>query len=79
MVFEITHDELERLYSAPGLEQYQPEAILVQTFDGDTVAALCYTLSEVPQPGEANAEYAVRLRAVLSKLEFPQDYVASIA
>jgi hypothetical protein len=79
MVFAITHDELERLYSAPGLGQYRPEAILVQTFDGDTVAALCYNLSEAPQPGEANGEYAVRLRAVLSKCEFPRDYVASIA
>ena len=40
--------------------------------------ALCYNLLEAPGAAESNAEYAAQLKAVLSKLGFPQAYVASI-
>ena len=30
MLFALTHSELDRLYAAPGLEQYRPEAVLAQ-------------------------------------------------
>ncbi len=79
MVFALTHDELDKLYTAPGLEQYRPEALLAHSMEGETLPALCYNLREAPGPDEANTEYAARLRAVLSKLEFPPDYVASIS
>jgi hypothetical protein len=79
IVFELTHDELEKLYSTPGLEQYRPEAILVRSMDGDSLPALCYNLQEAPRPGEANSEYAARLQAVLGKLGFPPEYIESIA
>ena len=79
MVFALTHDELERLYAAPGLEDYRPEALLAHALDGETWPALCYNLREAPQPDEANEEYAARLRAVLSRLEFPPEYVASVS
>ena len=79
MVFALTHDDLERLYSAPGLEQYRPEAVLAYSMEGDTLPALCYNLREAPGPDEANTEYAARLRAVLGKLEFPPEYIASIS
>ena len=79
MVFSVTHDELERLYTAPGLEQYRPEAILVHTLKGELLPALCYNLREAPGPDEANPEYAARLRAALCRLDFPPDYVASVS
>lgn len=79
MVFALTHAELQRLYSAPGLEPYRAEAVLARTLDGETFAALCYNLPAAPPAGERNAEYAERLRVVLSKLEFPREYVASVA
>ena len=79
MVFALTHDELESLYAAPGLEQYRPEAILAHSLEGETMPALCYNLREAPGPDEANAEYAARLRAVLGELEFPPDYIASVS
>jgi len=79
MLFALTHDELERLYTASGLEEYRPEAILTQSMDGETLPALCYNLREVPGPDEANTDYAVRLRAVLGKLGFPSEYIASIS
>ncbi|MGI9293063.1 MAG: gamma-glutamylcyclotransferase [Pseudomonadales bacterium] len=79
MIFALTHDELEKLYTAPGLEEYRPEAILAQTLEGGTLPALCYNLREAPRPDEANPEYAARLRETLRKLDFPPDYVASVS
>jgi hypothetical protein len=61
MVFALTHGDLERLYAAPGLEQYRPEAILARTMEGEASPALCYNLREAPGPDETNPEYAARL------------------
>ena len=79
MLFALTHAELDRLYAAPGLELYSPEAVLARTLDGAVTPALCYNLREAPRPEEQNPEYAVRLQRTLSKLDFPPDYVASIS
>ncbi len=79
MVFALTHDELERLYSPPGLEAYRPEAVLARGLEGGAWPALCYNLRQAPGPGEANAEYAASLREVLRRLEFPPEYVASVS
>lgn len=78
MVFSLTHNELDQLYSAPGLEEYRPETMFVHLLEGDRLSALCYNLRDVPQPGEANEEYAKRLRATLTKLGFPSEYVESV-
>ncbi len=78
MVFALTHDELGRLYSAPGLEQYRAEAILARSLDGEAFPALCYNLQERPESGETDPEYAARLRAALNRLGFPPDYVTSV-
>jgi hypothetical protein len=79
MVFALTHSELERLYTAPGLEHYRPEAVLAQCLEGTVVPALCYNLREAPRPDERNPEYATRLQRALRKLDCPQDYVASVS
>ena len=79
MLFALTHAELERLYTAPGLEQYRPEAELAQPLEGTPAPALCYNLREAPQQHERNPEYAARLQRALSKLDFPQEYVASVS
>ena len=78
MLVALTHRDLDVLYGAPGLEHYRPEAVLARTLEGPTVPALCYNLPEAPHAGERNAEYAERLRGVLTHLGFPADYVASI-
>ena len=78
MAFALTHDELGRLYSAPGLEQYRAEAIIARLLDGETFPALCYNLLEAPNAGETDPDYAARLRAVLSRLGFPPGYVSSV-
>ena len=79
MIFALTHSDLERLYAAPGLEQYRPEAVLAQPLEGTPVPALCYNLLEPPRPYERNPEYAARLQRALSKLDFPQEYIASVS
>jgi hypothetical protein len=78
MLISLTHRELRRLYSGPGLEPYRPEAVLASTLAGEHTAALCYNLPDAPLPEERNPEYAVRLQGVLRKLNFPPEYVASI-
>jgi hypothetical protein len=79
MIYSLTHDELDTLYSAPGLEVYRPEALLAQTLDGTVFPAMCYNLREAPSPDEANPEYAERLREALNKLEFPAEYVSAVS
>ena len=46
--------------------------------EGEAVCALCYTLPAPPAPGEANPEYAAKLREVLGRLGFPADYIARV-
>jgi hypothetical protein len=78
MLIALTHADLERLYGAPGLEHYRPEAVLVQPLEGSAVPALCYNLREAPEPHERNPEYAARLQSVLRKLGFPAEYIGSV-
>ncbi|MBC8267357.1 MAG: gamma-glutamylcyclotransferase [Rhodospirillaceae bacterium] len=78
MVFALTHDEFERLYSGPGLEQYRAEAVIAHSLEGNIIPALCFNLREAPGPNETNTEYAARLRKALSKLDFPAKYVTSV-
>jgi gamma-glutamyl AIG2-like cyclotransferase len=79
MLIALTHVELERLYAAPGLEDYRAEAVLARPLDGHPTAALCYNLREPPGRHERNAEYAARLQRVLSRLDFPPEYVSALS
>ncbi|MDH3377521.1 MAG: gamma-glutamylcyclotransferase [Gammaproteobacteria bacterium] len=78
MVIAMTHADLEKLYGAPGLNEYRPEAVLAQLLHGEAVPALCYNLLTPPHPDEVNEEYAFKLRAVLAKLNFPSEYIESV-
>ena len=78
MLYDLTHEELGKLYGAPGLEYYRPEAVEAHLLEGGSRPALCYNLLDAPAPGEANAAYAKRLSEALKRLGFPADYVASI-
>jgi len=78
MLVALTHSELDRLYGAPGLERYLPEAVLAQPLEGAPTPAMCYNLRDAPGPDEGNPDYAARLQRVLSRLDFPAAYVASV-
>ncbi|MCI0445177.1 gamma-glutamylcyclotransferase [bacterium] len=78
IVAELTHDELQRLYSEPSVRDYQQEAILAYLSSGEAVAALCFNLPDPPDPSERNSEYALKLRTLAERLQFPNEYIASI-
>lgn len=78
LVASLSHDDLERLYSEPSVQTYKPEAVLAHLSNGDVLPALCFNLPEPPSPQEQNAEYAARLRDLARRLNFPEEYIASI-
>jgi hypothetical protein len=78
IVMDLSRDEIEPLYADPSVNMYRPEAVVIDIEDGARRAALCYTLTESPRPGEANAEYAAKLRDLAQRLGLPADYVERI-
>ena|ERR1700728_3095726 len=79
MLIGLTHIELDRLYAAPGLEQYRPEPVLAQVIGGSAAPALCYNLLDEPPIDRRNPEYAARLQHVLRELGFPTGYIESLS
>ena len=75
---ELTHQEIEKLYSEDSVRAYRAEAILAQVDEGSTAPALCFNLVEPPSPDARNSEYAAKLRELARRLELPADYVKSI-
>jgi len=78
VVASLSHSELEHLYSEPSVQAYKPEAVLAHLLNGEILPVLCFNLVESPSADEHNSEYAARLRALASQLQFPIDYVSSI-
>ena len=78
ILMELTHDEIEQLYSESSVRAYRPEAVIAEQADGSRVPALCFNLVVPPAPEEANTEYAAKLRDLASRLRFPAEYVESI-
>jgi hypothetical protein len=78
VVMELTHREIDQLYSDPSVSAYRAEAVLVALSDGSTVPALCFNLVEPPKPEERNAQYALKLREVGSRLGLPRAYTDKI-
>lgn len=78
VVMRLTHQELNTLYSGPGLENYRAEEVICMTLAGEPIRALCYNLPEAPAPDEVNEEYAAQLRSVLAMLGFPAEYIARV-
>ena len=78
LVASLSHAELERLYSEPSVQAYKPEAVLVQLLDGEDLTGLCFNLPEPPSTDERNTEYASKLRILARRLNFPEEYIASI-
>ena len=78
IVMELSHAEIDKLYSDPSVNAYRPEAVLAQLADGSNIPALCFNLIIQPAPEEANAEYATKLRELARRLQLPPAYVQSI-
>ncbi len=78
MVFALTPGELAMLYGGAGLELYRPEEIEVALENRAIIPARVYNLPQPPAPHERNPDYAAKLKAVLTRLGFPGDYIAGI-
>jgi hypothetical protein len=78
LVMSVPLDELERLYSEPSVQAYQPQALLAELAGGGTIAALCYNLPQPPAATDRNPEYVAKLRAVAEKVGLPPEYIASL-
>jgi hypothetical protein len=78
VVMELTHAEIEHLYSEASVRAYRPEAVIAELADGSRVPALCFNLLVPPAPEEANSEYAAKLRELARQLGLPSYYVESI-
>ena len=75
---ELTHAEIEQLYSESSVRAYRPDAVLSDLADGSRIPALCFNLIVPPGPGEGNSEYAGKLRDLARRLGLPSDYVEGI-
>ncbi|WP_162917217.1 gamma-glutamylcyclotransferase family protein [Dongia deserti] len=78
VVYALAPEELARLYGGAGLEAYQPEDIEVALENRAIIPARVYNLPLPPPPDERNPEYVEKLKAVLTRLRFPPDYIAGI-
>ena len=71
MVYTLTEDEIDSLYSELGLEMYQPELVVVTFEDGSSSEVTMFNLPDDADTGEPNLEYAAKLRLMLERLGFP--------
>ncbi len=78
VLMKLSHAELEKLYSDPGVQAYRAEPVLAVASDGASVAALCYNLPEPPPADEHNVEYAAKLRSLAQRIGLPAEYITSI-
>ncbi len=78
ILMELTHAEIEKLYSDASVSAYRPEAVLCELADGSHVPAMCFNLVVPPAPEEANSEYSAKLRELARRLGLPSDYIESI-
>lgn len=71
IVYELTHDEINRLYWGAGLDSYVAEALSVDTDIGERLSVLCCNLLTSPESGESNPEYTERLFLCMKRLGVP--------
>ena len=77
VVMNLTEEEIERLYSAPGVSEYLPEHIEVTEQNGNTCRVLCYNLPLSKLSG-SNKEYAKSLAVAARKMGLPKIYINQI-
>jgi hypothetical protein len=78
IVMELSHDDVDRLYSEPSVQSYRPEAVTCEFDDGASVPALCFNLPLPPAAHEHDPEYASRLQELARRLGLPQSYIDTI-
>ena len=77
ILVNITHRQLDTMYSAPGVGVFLPQAVLVETRDGKLVPSLCY----IPPSREnkpADHDYLARLVTAGREYGFPEWYLSKL-
>jgi hypothetical protein len=78
VVFSLSRDEVDLLYSDPSVSMYRPETVLARLADGNEVPCLCFNLPAGQANEERNLAYAARLRSLATQLNLPESYVQTI-
>ena len=78
VLFSLTHDEVEALYSETSVSAYRPETVSAKLADGRLVSALCFNLPEPPADDQRNPGYVSKLRELAGRVGLPPEYVSSI-
>jgi hypothetical protein len=78
VLMDLPRNEIDALYSGPGLDAYRAEPVVVEGPDGVRTAAVCFNLVTPPSPGEANRDYAEQLRTLARRLGLPSAYIDRI-
>lgn len=71
IVFQLTHNEITKLYPEAGLKDYVPEAVKVELSTGETIAALCFVTLSPADENEVNLSYVIKLADALQKWGLP--------
>ena len=77
MLMELSHADLDLLYSEPSVNMYRAEPVLCES-GGATLAAITFNLPAAPSAEESNAAYAEKLRELAQRLGLPAEYVERI-
>jgi hypothetical protein len=78
VLYSLTHNEIDALYSEASLSVYRPEAVSAHLADGSIIPALCFNLPMPPSREERNAQYLSKLRELAERIGLPPNYVSSI-
>ncbi len=78
VLFSLTHDEVDTLYSETSVSVYRPEAVVAQAADGTAAPALCFNLPLPPSAEERNPQYVAKLRELANRIGLPPSYASSI-
>lgn len=78
VVYSLTHNEVDALYSEAPVSGYRPEAVSAHLADGSIIPALCFNLPKPPARDERNAQYVSKLRELADRIGLPPSYVSSI-
>lgn len=78
VLFSLTHEEVDALYSEDSVRVYRPEAVFAQLADGTIIPALSFNLPVPPSTDERNPEYVSKLRELAERIGLPSTYVSSI-
>lgn len=78
VVFSLTVDEVEALYSDASVSEYGPESVTARLTNNQPFQALCFNLPAAPAADHRNPQYVAKLRELAARIGLRPEYVNSI-